>query len=151
MLGAAVFAPLALIAILNFGAAEAERWLTVERAEHEAQLNMLRSGEWPDSPAGRKIAAFAERLGPEDARRVRRYWELQAWLVSEAEQVMMDEAAGDATIRNEQIRAAFAELAGLRQALGRSTSTALKALLPFSRNDAWEVSELKQRLGHRRP
>jgi RsiW-degrading membrane proteinase PrsW (M82 family) len=151
MLGAAVFAPLALIAILNFGAAEAERWLTLERAEHEAQLNMLRSGEWPDSPAGRKIAAFAERLGPEDARRVRRYWELQAWLVSEAEQVMMDEAAGDATIRNEQIRAAFAELAGLRQALGRSTSTALKALLPFSRNDAWEVSELKQRLGHRWP
>ena len=32
------------------------------------------------------------------------------------------------------------------KALGRSTFTALKALLPFSRNDYWEVSELRQRV-----
>ena len=33
-------------------------------------------------------------------------------------------------------------------ALGKSTFAAFNALLPFSRNDYWEVSELKQRLGH---
>ena len=61
---------------------------------------------------------------------------------------MVQEAAGDVTIDKEQVRAAFAELAGLRRALGKSTAATVNALLPFSRNDYWEMSELKQRLGH---
>jgi hypothetical protein len=89
---------------------------------------------------------LAEWLPSESANRIRRYWELQAWLVVEAEKAMMEEAAGDVSLDKDQIRAAFAELEGLRRALGKSTSTALKALLPFSRNDYWEVSELRQRL-----
>ena len=59
---------------------------------------------------------------------------------------MIEEAAGDAEFDVIQVRAAFAELHGLKRALGRSTFAALSALLPFSRNDLWEVSELKQRL-----
>jgi RsiW-degrading membrane proteinase PrsW (M82 family) len=147
MMGAAVFAPLALIAIFSFGTTEAQRWLTAEHESHKAQLATLRAGGWPDSPAGRKIAALADRLGPEATTRIRRYWELQAWLVAEAEETLLEEATGDAEFNADEIRAAFAELAGLKAALGRSSFTALKALLPFSRNDEWEVSELKQRIG----
>jgi protease PrsW len=150
MIGAAMFAPLSLIAIFQFGTAEAERWLVAESHGHQAQLDALRAGNWPDSAAGRKITALADRLGPETARRIRRYWELQAFLVLEAEQTMMEEAAGDVAIDGEQVRAAFAELAGLRSALGKSTTSALTALLPFSRNDAWEIAELRQRLNRSR-
>ena len=146
MMGAAVFAPVALMAIFHFGTAEAEKWLVQERAEHQAQLDALRSGRWPEGASGRRIAALAERLDPESAKRVRRYWELQAWLVVEAEEAMMEEAAGDIHVDHEQVRAALAELDGLRRALGKSSFTALKALLPFSRNDYWEVAELRQRL-----
>ncbi len=146
MIGAAVLAPVAIMAIFHFGTAEAQQWLTIERAAHQAQLDSLRRGEWPDGPAGGKIAALAERVQPEGAKRIRRYWELQAWLVVQAEEAMAQEAAGDVVIDKEQVRAAFAEMAGLRRALGRSTFAALQALLPFSRNDQWEVSELRQRL-----
>ena len=146
MVGAALFAPVAIIAIFHFGTAEAERWLAAEYKEHRAQLEALRAGKWPESPSGRRIAALASRLDPEAAKRIRRYWELQAWLVVEAEEALMEEAAGDARFDPEQVRAAFAEMAGLRRALGRSTFAALKALLPFSRNDYWEVAELRQRL-----
>jgi RsiW-degrading membrane proteinase PrsW (M82 family) len=149
MLGAIVVAPLALIAIFYFGSHEAHRWLAVEVAEHRAALDALRSGGWPDGPAGRKIAALAARLDPESAKRVRRYWELQAWLVAEAEETLMEEAAGDAEFNPAQVRAAFAELDGLKRALGRSTFLALQALLPFSRDDQWEVAELRQRLDRR--
>jgi RsiW-degrading membrane proteinase PrsW (M82 family) len=149
MMGAAIFAPLSIMAIFHFGTAEAERWLEKESAEHRAQLDALRAGNWPDSASGRKIAALAERLDPEAAKRVRRYWELQAWLVLEAEEAMMEEAAGDATVDSPQVRAALAELDGLKQALGRGTFAALRALLPFSRNDYWEVAELRQRIAHR--
>jgi len=100
-----------------------------------------------DNPSGRKISALAGRLGAEGAKRVRRYWELQAWLVLEAEQTLMEQAAGEATIDKTQIRSALAEQDGLRRALGKSTFAAMKALLPFSRNDYWEVAELRQRIG----
>lgn len=147
MLGAAVLAPIAIIGIFQFGAAEAERWLVADRAEHQAQLKSLRAGGWPDSSAGRKVAALARRLGPEGTTRVRRYWELQAWLVAEAEETMIEQAEGKVEVAADEVDAAFAELAGLKRALGKSTYTALKALLPFSRNDFWEVSELRQRIG----
>ena len=146
MLGSMVVAPIAIMAIFSFGTSEAERWLATESAEHKAQLEALRAGRWPEGPSGKRIAALAQRVDGETAKRLRRYWELQAWLVHEAEETMLEEAAGDAKFDPAQIRAAFAELKGLRKALGRSTFTALKALLPFSRNDYWEVSELRQRL-----
>jgi hypothetical protein len=146
MLGAIIVAPIALIGIFYFGTAEAERWLTAEREAHRKQVDALRSGHWPEGPAGRKISALADRLGPEATTRIRRYWELQAWLVAEAEETMLEQEEGAVKIDPTEIRAAFAELAGLKRALGRSTFAALNALLPFSRNDYWEVSELKQRL-----
>ena len=149
MTGAIVVAPVVLIAILSVGTAEAQRWLAAECAEHGAQLDALRAGRWPDGPAGRKIAALAARLSVEKAKRVRRYWELQAWLITQAEQVMIEEAEGDAAFDANEVRSAFAELEGLKHAIGRSTGTELHALLPFSRNDYWEVAELRQRLGRR--
>jgi RsiW-degrading membrane proteinase PrsW (M82 family) len=146
MLGAIVVAPVTIMAIFQFGTAEAEKWLASESAAHREQLRALDSGRWPDDDTGRKVAALAERLPPQTAARVLRYWQLQTWLVTQAEDAMIQEAAGDVSIDQEQVRAAFAELHGLREALGRSTLSALKALLPFSRNDYWEVSELRQRL-----
>jgi hypothetical protein len=62
---------------------------------------------------------------------------------------LIEEAEGDALFDAAEVRAAFAELDGLKRALGRSTSTAVQSLLPFSRNDYWEVAELRQRLGRR--
>ena len=149
MLASVVVAPIALIAVLNLGTAEAQRWLAAEYAEHHVQLEALRAGRWPPGPAGQRVASLAKRLDPETVKRVRRYWELQAWLVAEAEETMIEEAAGDAEFDPAQIRAAIAELEGLKRALGRSTYTALQALLPFSRNDYWEVAELRQRLNTR--
>jgi RsiW-degrading membrane proteinase PrsW (M82 family) len=146
MLGAVFFAPIALIGIFYLGTAEAERWLTADRAEHRSQIETLRAGRWPDNAATPRIEALAKRVGPSGETRIRRYWELQAWLIAQAEETMIEEAAGDADFDAAEIRAAFAELDGLRRALGRSTFTALNALLPFSRNDYWELSELKQRL-----
>jgi len=146
MMGAIVIAPIVLIGIFSFGTDEARKWLATEYAEHQMQLEVLRAGRWPESPSGRKIAALAERVDGDTAGRLRRYWELQAYLVVEAEETMIEEASGDARFDQSQVRAAFAELAGLRKAIGLSTFTAFKPLLPFTSNDEWEVAELRQRL-----
>jgi hypothetical protein len=109
-------------------------------------VQALRKGLWPNGPAGDRIAKLAARLDDQSVARVRRYWELQAWLVAEAEETLMEEAAGDAEFDPAEVRSAFAELDGLKRALGPSTFAALRSQLPFSKNDFWEVAELKQRL-----
>ncbi len=147
MLGAAMFAPLAILAIFQFGTAEAEEWLKAESAQHRDQLDALRARRWPDGPSGRRVAALAERLGPAAAERVRRYWEVQAWLVVEAEQSLLEEAAGDVEIDRKAVAAAFRELESLKRALGPTSFAALDRLLPFSRNDCWEIAELRERVG----
>jgi RsiW-degrading membrane proteinase PrsW (M82 family) len=146
MLGAIVIAPVALIGIFNFGTTEAQNWLAADRAAHQAQLAALRAGGWPDSPHGRRVAGLAERLGPVPSKRIHRYWELYAWLAVEAEETMLEEAAGDAEFNAKDIRAAFEELARLKLSLGPTAFAALKPLLPFSRNDEWEINELRQRV-----
>lgn len=147
MMGAMLVSPLLLIGIFHFGTAEAAAWLDAEATAHRAELEALRAGRWPDTGPGRRIAALADRLGPEAANAIRSYWENQAYLVVEAEEAMLEEAAGDATSDRERIAAAFAELARLRGSLGPSAFAALAELLPFSRNDHWEVAELRQRTG----
>jgi RsiW-degrading membrane proteinase PrsW (M82 family) len=146
MVGAMIIGPMVVMAIFTFGTSEAQRSLEGEHEGHQAQLRALTAGKWPDSAAGRKVAALSWRLGPNAAEQIRRYWELRSWLVVQAEQAMLDEAAGDVVLDREKIASVFAELRRLRTAIGRSAFAALKPLLPFSRNDDWEVSELRQRL-----
>jgi RsiW-degrading membrane proteinase PrsW (M82 family) len=147
MLGASMFAPLAILAIFQFGTAEAQSWLEAERKQHQAQLDALRSGRWPDGDSGRKVAALAARADPAMAGRIRRYWEVLASLVVEAEETLLEEAAGDAEYDKAKTAQSFAELDALKSSMGRTTFAALDPLLPFSRNDYWEISELRQRLG----
>ena len=147
MLGISLFAPIAILGIFQFGTSEAEKWLKEEYAEHKAQLAALRAGNWPEGRSGHRVAGLADRLGPESTRRIRRYWELLAWLVAEAEETLIEEEEGDVVLDKDEVRAAFHELEGLRRALGKSGFAALNALLPFSRNDYWELSELRQRVG----
>ncbi len=146
MMGAILLAPVLLIAVLNFGTGEAQKWLAEDFAQHKVELEALESGRWPEGRATAAIQALCARLDPDSAALIRDYWRIQAWLVVEAEETMIEEAAGDVEFDRDRIRARFAELEGLRTAMGRSTHAALKPLLPFSRNDYWEVSELRQRV-----
>jgi RsiW-degrading membrane proteinase PrsW (M82 family) len=145
MIGTLVAAPLALMAIFKFGAGEAQQWLTVERDQHRAMLDALSAGRFPDDPAGRRIAALAARSGPATGERIREYCELLTRLVLTSEETLLQQSGSTEAVKAD-IGASFARLAQLKRELGRSTMAALTPLLPFSRNDHWELSELKERL-----
>ena len=145
MLGTLIIAPLALMAISHFGIGEAQRWLTVERDAHRAMLETLTAGRFPDDPAGRRIAALTARIGGETGALVREYWELMTRLVLTSEETLLKQSS-DADRVETDAGAAFIRLAELKRELGRSNMAALNALLPFSQNDYWELSELKERL-----
>ena len=48
--------------------------------------------------------------------------------------------------QSDRLRADFARLEEIKQAIGRLGYAALSRRLPFSRNDEWELSELKELL-----
>jgi RsiW-degrading membrane proteinase PrsW (M82 family) len=146
MLGAALFAPLAIMAIFSFGTSEAQQWLDKEYAGHKALLETLRSGKPGEVPNAARLREIARRLGPDGEDKVRRYFLLLCGLVVEAEETMIEQAAGKVVMDKAQIASDFAELDALERTFGRLTAQAIRRLLPFSRNDYWEVSELRQRL-----
>ncbi len=145
MLGTLIVAPLALMAIFRFGAGEAQQWLQVEREAHQAMLDTLSAGRFPDDPGGQRIAALAARSGPQTAELIREYWEVLTRLVLTSEETLLRQSA-DADRVEADIGASFTRLAELKRELGCGTMAALNLLLPFSRNDYWELSELRERL-----
>lgn len=145
MLGTLIVAPLALMAIFRFGAGEAQQWLTVEREVHRALLDTLSAGRFPDDPGGQRIAALAARSGARTGERIREYWEVLTRLVLTSEETLLQQSADGDRVEVDS-GAAFTRLAELKRELGRSTMAALTPLLPFSRNDYWELSELRERL-----
>jgi RsiW-degrading membrane proteinase PrsW (M82 family) len=145
MLGTVILAPFALMAISRFGAGEAQQWLTAERNGHRAMLATLSAGCFPDDPRGQRIAALAARSGAQTGERIREYWEVLTRLVLTSEETLLQQSEDGDRVEVD-IGAGFTRLAELKRALGRSTMAALTPLLPFSRNDYWELSELRERL-----
>ena len=148
MMGTLLFAPLAMMWIFKFGSSEAQEWLSVERDVHRAQLETLRAGSFPDDASGKRVAALAARCDDATASRIREYCEALTALVVTAEEVLLEQSgAGDRV--SADAAAKFTRLDELKRELGPSTLAALTPLLPFSRNEYWELSELKERLARK--
>ncbi len=145
MIATLAVAPLLIMGLFKFGAQEAQHWLSNESALHKAALAAWRSGGYPDDASGRRIAALVERSDPATGTAIRDYCEQMTALVFAAETALHDQASdGDKVEIDAQ--STFERALAARRRMGRTTYAALKPLLPFSRNDYWEVSELKERL-----
>lgn len=146
MIGILAVAPFVIMAIFRFGAVEAQHWLSEERTETRAALEAWEAGKFPDDESGRKIAALVKRSDEKTAARMREYCQLLTWLLLQAEDTLHDQVDDTERLHIEG-RQAFARLAALKRELGKANVATLKAILPFSRNDYWEISELQERLG----
>ena len=138
-------APFLIMGMFRFGAVEAKKWLTHEREVHRVALEAWRSGGYPDDDSGRKIAALVARTDPATGNNIREYCEQLTFLAWTAEDTLHDQV-DDVSKVEVEAGAAFDRLEALRHDLGKSSFAALKPLLPFSRNDYWEISELEERL-----
>ncbi|MFZ9395976.1 MAG: PrsW family glutamic-type intramembrane protease [Erythrobacter sp.] len=149
MVGTMLIVPLVVIVVFRFGAREASHFLDVERAEHAADQPALEAGEWPDSESGRQLSAFVSQNGdrPELRSMVIEYWRLLGELVLSAEDRMVERANG---VRHdpqaELDRERFEQLARTERQFDPPTLRMVKRLLPFSRNDLWDIAELREQL-----
>ena len=99
----------------------------------------------PDLASGRKIAALVKRADPATAARMREYCQLLTWLLLQAEDTLHDQVTDTEKLHAEG-KKMFERLDQLKRELGKTNVATLRALLPHSRNDYWEISELKERL-----
>ena len=139
-----VLAPVALTGLMQWGESEAQRWLAEEFESHRAWLQEWRSGEIPKDASGLRIAALACRSTAAEPALIREYCLLKTELVVAAEEELMDRDRRLEDGEARQLRARFARLAELEAKIGRAGMAALRPLLPFSRNDEWELSELRE-------
>ena len=146
MIGALVVLPLAILAAFRFGEREARVWLAAETICHRTALAELRGGDFPDTPSGRLVEALAGRAqGRASPALIREYLEVHTDLVLRAEEMMGQHASRPGA----DARALFVRLRALRTELGRTTLAAIAPLLPFTREELWEMRELEERLGGR--
>ena len=147
MIGALLVLPMAIILVFRFGEQEARKWLAEETVSHRVALDELRSGSFPATASGRLVEALASRAnGSAPPELIREYLEVHTELVLRAEEMMGDQANGAAHPLGAADRALFKRLGDLRERLGRTTLAMLAPLLPFSREELWEMDELRQRL-----
>lgn len=138
--------PLTVILVFSFGAREAASMLKVERAQHLADQPALGAGTWPDSDSGRRLRALAGEQ-PAVAKLVLDYWRVLTEIVLSAETRMIERANGEMHDREADLdRARFEALAELEARFAPATLRAVKKLLPFSRNDLWDIAELRGQL-----
>jgi RsiW-degrading membrane proteinase PrsW (M82 family) len=142
MLGALVGTPLVLMGIFAFGSSEARDWLVAESANHRAALEALQAGRFPDDASGTRIAALAARSGGAEADLIRAYLATAMKLTVVAEEKLLGKPVPPAS----ELSADFERLDSTRKAIGRTGFAALEPLLPFSRNDQWELKELREDL-----
>ena len=145
MIGVLAIAPFVIMAIFRFGAVEAQQWLNEEREGTRTALAAWEAGKFPDDASGRKIAALVKRADDTTAARMREYCQLLTWLLLQAEDTLHDQVTDTEKLHAEG-KKTVERLDQLKRELGKTNVATLRALLPFSRNDYWEISELKERL-----
>ena len=143
-------APFLIMSMFRFGAVEAQQWLSHEREVHRVALVAWQSGGYPADDSGKKIAALVARSNPATGENIREYCEQLTFLAWTAEDALHDQV-DDVSKVEVEAGAAFDRLEALRHDLGKTAFAALKPLLPFSRNDYWEISELEERLKAKKP
>ena len=147
MLATMIAAPLILLGLLRFGEHEAHQWLVEESEGHRRWLEEWENGGFPKDISGQRIAALAERATRVEADMIRSYCMLKTKLVLTAEEELMDRDRRLEEGEREVLLEEFDRLERLQREIGRTGFAALRPLLPFSRNDEWELHELRELVG----
>jgi RsiW-degrading membrane proteinase PrsW (M82 family) len=151
MVATIVFVPVAVILVFRIGMRQASDQLEGERAQHLVDQPALETGSIPDSEAGRRVQRFLAASGsqPALAKLVLEYWRVLGEIVLSAEERMIERGNGhQAATDAETDRARLRRLEELEERFDEPDLRRIKRLLPFSRNDMWEVDELRQQLRH---
>lgn len=122
-----------------------QQWLRADAEAHRKALEDIRAGHFAESDAGKAIHAQLARIQSAHAEDVFAYAELKTELVLRAEELILASQQGAGAALSDIDRAKCARLDALEAKLGWPVLTAIAPHLGFSRNDLWELEQLRGR------
>jgi RsiW-degrading membrane proteinase PrsW (M82 family) len=135
--------PLALFIMFSRSEHAAHKWLLTDYENHQHMLEDIQQGKLADSQAGRFVLALAEQFPAGVGEDMFRYIQVHTWLVTKAEEDLIDAEEGRAEDLGQEVREKLKELHILEHRIGRTALLALRPQLHFTRNDLWEIHELE--------
>ena len=148
MLTILVAVPILVMLLFHVGIREADGWLDAEARSHRDALADLRGGGFPDTASGRLVEALDRRVsGSVSPDAIRAYLEVQTEIVLRAEEMLRAEGRPSGITPDDQALLERQRL--LCAILGRTTLAILAPMMPFSRNERWEMAEWRRKVGHR--
>jgi RsiW-degrading membrane proteinase PrsW (M82 family) len=147
MLATFIAAPVILLGLLRFGEDETHKWLAEDSEGHRRWLEDWQKGGFPIDACGQRIAALASRATKAESDLIREYCMLKTRLVLTAEEELMDRDRHLTDDERATLRDDLDRLHRLQREIGRIGFAALRPLLPFSKNDEWELAELRELIG----
>ncbi len=151
MVLAVFFVPMLLFLILMRSEHSAHKWLLTDFESHQHMLDDIAAGRLAAGPQGRFVRELAEQFPPDIGAAMFRYIQVHTWLVTKAEEDLIDLDEGRKEDLSEYVRANLAELHALEKRIGRTGLMALNRHMHFSRNELWEIHELEAHLRHEHP
>ncbi|HXU99142.1 MAG TPA: PrsW family glutamic-type intramembrane protease [Caulobacteraceae bacterium] len=143
--------PMLLFMILMRSEDSAHKWLLTDHESHQHMLDDIREGRLAGSPQGRFVRQLAEQFPPDIGAAMFRYIQVHTWLVTKAEEDLIDLHEGRPEDLGESVRANLQELHDLEKKIGRTGVLALSRHMHFSRGELWEIHELEAHLRHEHP
>lgn len=148
---AAFFVPILLFLVLMRSEHSAHKWLLTDYESHHHMLDDIREGRLAGSPQGRFVRELAEQFPAEVGADMFRYIQVHTWLVTKAEEDLIDLDEGRKEDLSEAVRANLEELHALEKRIGRTALMTLSRHMHFTRNELWEIHELEAHLRHEHP
>jgi RsiW-degrading membrane proteinase PrsW (M82 family) len=143
--------PLLLFLILSRSEHAAHKWLLADFESHQHMLDDMRSGRFKDGEAGRFVLALADQFPPAVGADMFRYIQVHTWLVTRAEQDLIDLEQGRPENLGQEVHERLEELHALEKRIGRAALLALRPHLHFTRAELWEIHELEVHERHAHP
>ncbi|MEX0644782.1 MAG: PrsW family glutamic-type intramembrane protease [Parvularculaceae bacterium] len=138
--------PVSLFLILARSERATHQWLKEDFVSHQQALKDIREGRFADSEAGRAIRDLTRRFRGATSELAFSYVELKTELVLRAEELILARQQGDAADVTDKDRENFERLDELKRRLGQPVLAAFTPYLGFSRNDLWELEQLRSRV-----
>ena len=138
--------PLTLFFVFARSERATHQWLRGDFEAHRALLEEIRAGHFSTSEAGRALTGLASRFHGATGSDVLAYIELKIELILRAEEIMLAKQDGRDLEVGEPEREKFDRLRALEWRLGRPVLSAIDPRLGLTRNDLWELAQLRQRV-----
>ncbi len=137
--GVALLLPLLLNAVFARSEAAVGDWLGKGFDADAEMLELINSGQFPGSPAGRYLSTLRHRFHGPVVADLLCYLRLHTELALRAKGILMMRESGFDVPVDEPTREKFAELGYLEKSVGRTGLLALQPMLHMSNKDLWQL------------